>query len=231
MLVPVFNEAGNVVPLAEEILAALGNIPWSFEIVFIDDASTDETAPAIAKARGLDARVRGVRHTFNAGQSAALWTGVRGTDSPMLATLDGDRQNDPSDLPAMIAKLDSADLVCGHRVNRLDSPVRKISSRVAFWARRRALGADFQDTGCALRVFRRSVVSQLFPFNGIHRFLPILVQRHGGRVVEVPVRHRPRVSGESKYGVWNRVWRGMFDLIGVAWYLKRKLPVVPLAPE
>lgn len=228
VVIPVFNEEGNVIPLAREVLEALGKTGFAFEILFVDDASRDGTPDALRRARELDPRIRSLRHAINAGQSAALWSGIRGSESNWIATLDGDGQNDPADLPGLISQLHEIDFVCGHRVSRQDSWVRKGSSRIAFWARSAMFGSSFRDTGCALRVFKRSCVQHLLPFNGIHRFLPILVENAGGRVREVPVRHRPRASGTSKYGVWNRLGRGLFDLVGVAWYLRRRIPEIPL---
>ena len=128
----------------------------------------------------------------------------------------------------MLALLSEADFVCGHRVNRKDSWLRRISSRIARAARKVALGHDFADTGCALRAFKRSALDGVFPFHGLHRFLPILVAGNGSRCREVPVNHRPRVVGVSKYGVWNRVWRGIYDLLGVGWYMRRRLHPVPV---
>mgnify|MGYP001607670529 CR=1 FL=1 len=223
IIIPVFNEAENVLPLVDEVAKALkpGSRVW--ELVFVDDASTDSTWERIGEARRREPRVRGLRHAKNSGQSAAVWTGLQATTAPILATLDGDRQNDPADLPRLLAELASVDFVCGVRVHRQDSIVRRLSSRIARWARRTALGADFADTGCALRVFRRSAIAGVFPFNGWHRFLPLLVHAAGGSTKEVSVNHRPRVAGVSKYGVWNRLGRGLFDLVGVAWYLGRRL--------
>lgn len=227
VLVPVFNEEGNVLPLAREIAEVLSRQPRPFAILFIDDASTDHTWERIAEARQADARVHGVRHGRNAGQSAALWTGVSNSTSPLIATLDGDGQNDPADYLSMLPLLESVDFVCGHRARRQDSWVRKVSSRIARAARRSALGVDFADTGCAMRVFRRECLEGLFGFNGLHRFLPVLVHGGGFRTREVPVNHRPRQSGVSKYGVWNRLGRGIVDLFAVAWFQRRRVPRQP----
>jgi len=224
IIVPVFDEQDNVLPLAREVAQALE--PRSFELVFVDDASRDGTWEKIQEAHKLDPRVRGVRHERNSGQSAALWTGILATTAPIIATLDGDLQNDPADLTKLLAELNTVDFVCGMRVNRRDNWLRRVSSRVARWARKVALGADFADTGCAVRVFKRSTLAGVFPFNGWHRFLPILVRGNGVSTKEVPVSHRPRVAGVSKYGMWNRLWRGIFDLVGVAWYQKRRLRAV-----
>ena len=228
IIVPVFDEEDNVLPLAREIARALDKEPRTFELVFVDDASRDKTWDRIQEARRLDPRVRGVRHARNSGQSAALWTGIESTTSGIVATLDGDLQNDPADLPRLFAELNSVDFVSGMRVNRQDNWLRRISSGIARRARKAVLGADFLDTGCALRAFKRAVLDGVFPFHGWHRFLPILVQDGGATTKEVPVNHRPRMAGVSKYGVWDRFWRGIFDLIGVRWYQKRRLRRVPL---
>ncbi len=151
-----------------------------------------------------------------------MWTGLQATASPILCTLDGDLQNDPADLPGMIAKLAGVDFVSGMRLQRQDSWVRKVSSRLARGARRRALGVDFRDTGCAIRAFKREALEGVFPFNGLHRFLPVLVHGGGFKTLEVPVNHRPRVAGVSKYGVWNRLGRGLYDLVAMSWYQKRR---------
>ncbi|HVY69703.1 MAG TPA: glycosyltransferase family 2 protein [Verrucomicrobiae bacterium] len=223
IIIPVFDEAENVLPLAEEVAAGLKNTGANYELVFVDDASRDETWQRIAEAARRDSRVRGLRHRANRGQSAAVWTGIQATSAPLIGTLDGDRQNDPADLPKLLAELPVADFACGVRVNRQDSWVRRVSSNIARRARRSVLGADFRDTGCALRVFKRPALEGLFPFNGFHRFLPLLVHGGGFTVKEVPVNHRPRVAGVSKYGVWNRMGRGIADLFALAWYQRRRL--------
>ena len=228
IIVPVFDEADNVLPLAREVAGALDKEPRAFELLFVDDASRDGTWERIEEARRIDPRVRGVRHARNSGQSAALWTGIQSSTGGIIATLDGDLQNDPADLPKLFAELESVDFVCGWRVNRRDNWLRRISSGIARRARKIVLGADFRDTGCALRAFRRAALDGVFPFNGWHRFLPILVQDHGTAIKEIPVHHRPRAAGVSKYGVWNRLGRGIYDLIGVRWYRQRRLRSVPV---
>jgi dolichol-phosphate mannosyltransferase len=221
IIVPVYNEAENVLPTMKEVAAAFEG--RSYELVFVDDASTDGTWEQIRIAGSKDARVRGLRHARNSGQSAAVWTGIQGTNSPIIATLDGDLQNDPADLPRMLEELSKVDFVCGKRMKRSDTWVRRVSSKIARFFRTRALKADFQDTGCAIRVFKREAITGVLPFNGLHRFLPILVHANGFRTLEMPVNHRPRVAGVSKYGVWNRLGRGIYDLIGVGWLIKRGL--------
>jgi len=228
ILVPVFNEADHVRPLTEELAVALRDRFWSYALVWVDDGSTDGTWAAIEAMHRNDPRVCGLRHARNCGQSAALWTGVRETASRWIATLDGDRQNDPADLPAMVEMMSEVDFVSGHRTARQDSWLRRISSRIAWRARKWILRSEFEDTGCALRVFKRETLNTVFPFNGWHRFLPILVQAAGWRTREIPVRHRPRQAGVSKYGVGNRLGRGLWDLAGVSWYLRRRLKPAPI---
>lgn len=218
-----FNESANVGPMVDEVVRGFSQVRHPWELVLVDDASTDGTWAEIQRAHQRETRVRGLRHTRNLGQSAAVWTGISHTTAPVLCTLDGDLQNDPADLPRMVEMLSELDFVCGHRHNRQDSGIRKWSSRIARMARKAALGYDFADTGCALRAFKRSALSGVFPFNGLHRFLPILVAGNGSKCREIPVHHRPRVAGVSKYGVWNRLGRGIFDLVGVAWYQRRRL--------
>ena len=222
VIVPAYNEADNILPMHREVAAAMKSVPASWELVFVDDASTDDTWQRIAEARRADARVRGLRHKRNAGQSAAVWTGIIATTSPILCTLDSDLQNDPADLRKMIAELRHVDFVSGMRLARQDTWLRKISSRIARRARRAALGVDFRDTGCAIRAFKRESLAGVFPFNGLHRFLPVLVHGGGFKTLEMPVNHRPRVAGVSKYGVWNRLGRGIYDLFAMAWYQKRR---------
>jgi dolichol-phosphate mannosyltransferase len=223
IVVPLRNEGPNVAPLTRQIVDALRNEPRALELLLVDDGSTDDTWSRILEARSADSRVRGLRHAQSRGQSAALWTGFRASRGSVIATLDGDLQNDPADLPAMLRELAAWDMVCGLRAKRMDTVVRRLSSRVARWARRTALGVDFRDSGCNLRVFKRSVLETLIPFDGLHRFMPILAHGAGARVKEVPVTHHPRVAGRTKYGLWNRLGRGIYDLLMIRWYLKRQI--------
>jgi dolichol-phosphate mannosyltransferase len=227
IIVPAYDEADNVLPMVREVAAAFAAVAQSYELVFVDDASKDATWARIQEAQQLDGRVRGIRLSRNSGQSAALWTGIQATTSPVIATLDADLQNDPADLPKLLAELPQCDFACGVRVARQDNFVRRTSSKIARWARKSALGVDFRDTGCALRVFKRTALEGVFGFNGLHRFLPVLVHGGGAVVREVAVNHRPRVAGVSKYGVWNRVWRGIYDLLALAWFQRRRYRAVP----
>jgi len=228
IIVPVFNEAENILPLTREVGLALRNERRTYELLFVDDASTDETWERINAAHQANPSVRGLRHGSNRGQSAALWSGIQGTTGALIATMDGDLQNDPADLPKLLIELDRADFILGRRVRRQDSWLRKVSSRVARLARKIVLGVSLQDTGCSLRVFKRSALDGIFPFNGLHRFLPVLVHGGGAKVVEIPVNHRSRTAGVSKYGIRNRLGRGIVDLLAVAWYQKRRLRPVQI---
>ena len=231
IVVPLFEESANVAPLAQRILAAFRAESRPLELIFVDDGSADDTWQQILKVKHAEPRLRAIRHLRNAGQSAALWTGFEASRGNIIATLDGDLQNDPADLPTMIAMLQDCDLVCGVRTRRMDSALRRISTRIARKARKLVLGVDFQDTGCNLRAFKRSVLSHLPGFNGLHRFMPVLAHGAGARVREMPVTHHPRVAGRSKYGVWNRLGRGIHDLIGVRWYQLRRFRAVEAVEE
>lgn len=227
VVIPVFNEAGNVVPLAGEVFAALRG--EEFELVFVDDASTDETAEEVRRARGeLGPGVVLVRHRRRAGQSTALRTGVRVARQPWVVSLDGDGQNDPADIPKMLAMLRAPDfdpavqLIIGdRRAVRRDTWLRKLSSWIANRVRGAILHDGVPDTGCGLKLFRRDFFLGLPYFDHMHRFLPALIRQSGGRSLSLPVNHRPRLRGRSKYGVMNRLWVGIVDLAGVAWLGRR----------
>jgi dolichol-phosphate mannosyltransferase len=228
VVIPVHNEADNVGPLAEEIHAALdGRI--DFEILFVDDASSDETPLRLRALAQRYPRLRVLRHLANAGQSTALLSGVRHARGVLIATLDGDGQNDPADIPALLARWqdeqraggDGPLLIAGWRASRRDTWIRRLSSRIANGVRRRVLGDGTPDTGCGLKLFRRDDFLALPYFDHLHRFLPALVIRHGGRVVSVPVNHRPRLRGQSHYGIGNRLFVGIVDMAGVLWLRRR----------
>ena len=226
VVIPVHNEAENIQPLVDEIVAALDG-RYDYEIVYVDDGSTDDTLERLRAARAGCPRLRILRHARGCGQSTAIRTGVRAARAPVIATLDGDGQNDPADIPGLVERLRQADpgerlwLVAGWRQRRQDDWLRRISSKVANGVRSRLLGDATPDTGCGLKVFPREVFLELPYFDHMHRFLPALVQRAGGRVVSVPVHHRPRERGTSKYGVGNRLWVGIVDLFGVRWLQRR----------
>jgi len=223
VVVPLRDESANVLPLAEQILKAFKQTSPQLEIILVDDGSTDNTWEKIQKASREHASVRGVRHRRNAGQSAALWSGFKASRAPIIATLDGDLQNDPADFPNMLKLLENAEMVCGVRTKRADNRVRLISSYIARLARKWILGVDFADTGCNLRIFKRGVLESLPAFDGLHRFMPLFIHNVGGRVKQVPVAHHPRTAGRSKYGIGNRLFRGLRDLLMVRWFLQRQI--------
>ncbi len=236
VVVPVCNEAENVAPLAREIAAALRGRA-AFEMIFVDDGSTDDTAERVQAARtdGLP-ELRLLRHSFRSGQSAAVHSGVKAASAPWIATLDGDGQNDPADLPKfLVARSDpgNADvlLIMGNRVTRRDTWLRRLSSRVANGVRGGLLGDGTPDTGCGIKLFAREAFLELPAFDHMHRFLPALFQRAGHHVVSIPVGHRPRTRGRSKYGLHNRLWVGIVDLFGVMWLKARFRPGLKVAED
>jgi dolichol-phosphate mannosyltransferase len=235
VVVPARDEADNVEPLLADIRAALdGRV--DYEIVFVDDGSEDATPAKLREASRAFPRLRSARHRAPCGQSAAIWTGVRLARAPWIVTLDGDGQNDPADIPALLAAREARAsdvnlLVNGRRQARRDSWVKRVSSRIANGVRSKVLGDGTPDTGCGLKLFSREAFLALPYFDHMHRFLPALIRRNGGEVVSVPVRHRERRHGRSHYGVHNRLWTGIVDMLGVLWLRRRrKLPVLASAP-
>jgi dolichol-phosphate mannosyltransferase len=224
VVVPVFNERDNIPPLLAEIAAALrGKV--EFEIVYVDDDSSDDSVAVLAAEKARYPELRIVRHLTRSGQSTAVWNGVRAARSPWIATLDGDGQNDPADIPKLLAARDEAPddvrLLAGWRTTRRDSFNKRISSKVANAVRSRMLRDDTPDTGCGLKLFEREVFLRLPYFDHMHRYLPALVKRAGFQSRSVPVGHRPRTAGTSKYGMLDRLWVGIADLRGVAWLMRR----------
>ncbi|MDT8407305.1 MAG: glycosyltransferase family 2 protein [Methylococcales bacterium] len=220
VVVPVYNEAENILPLLAEIDTALSAI--EHEIIYVDDGSTDETGQQLDCALQRYAQLRVLRHARRSGQSTALYNGVHAARFPVIATLDGDGQNHPGDIPELYAKLKGDILMlAGWRQRRQDSRWRGHSSRLANAVRARLLRDHTPDTGCGLKVFYRDTFLALPYFDHMHRFLPALIQRMGGKVVSEPVRHRPRTQGVSKYGTWQRLAVGIVDLCGVLWLKKR----------
>jgi dolichol-phosphate mannosyltransferase len=226
VVVPFFNEEASVAPLFERIAAVFEGLDGhELECLLVNDGSTDGTRAAIESAAEADSRVRPVHLLRNSGQSAALLAGMRRARGAYILTLDGDLQNDPADFPAVLKLLEEYDCVCGYREHRKDTMVKRFSSRVANWVRNAILQDGIRDAGCGLKGFRRDCVEHLVHFNGQHRFIAVMIRAAGLRIAECPVRHHPRAHGQSKYGIHNRLWRGLYDLFGVAW-LRRRLVVI-----
>ena len=225
VVVPVCNEAENIEPLAREIEAAMRG--RAYEMIFVDDGSTDDTAVNLRRLKPSLPALRVLRHSFRSGQSAAVASGVRNARAPWIATLDGDGQNDPADIPKLIAARDlpenrSVHLVMGNRsASRKDTAYRRLQSRIANGVRSGLLGDGTPDTGCGIKIFVRDTFLELPRFDHMHRFLPALFQRQGTRVISVPVSHRERTRGTSKYGMLNRLWVGIIDIMGVIWLRRR----------
>ena len=218
VVVPLFNEEENVPLLQSELTRALAGL--DYEIVFVDDGSTDRTADRIEAGP----RIQVLRFEKNAGQSAALYAGLKNSRGATAVLIDGDLQNDPADIPKLLSEIErGADLVCGYRAQRKDTFVKRVTSRVANFVRSRFTKDGVRDTGCTLKAMRRECISALIPFKGMHRFIPALVKGAGFRLVEVPVNHRARQFGQSKYGLGNRALRATIDMFGVRWLLSRQL--------
>jgi dolichol-phosphate mannosyltransferase len=227
IVVPVRNEAENILPLLAEIHVALEG-PTDFEVIYIDDGSSDATPQRLAQALARYPRLRVLVHRERYGQSAALLTGFRAARGAWIATLDGDGQNDPADIPKLIAARDGAaradlHLISGFRKKRQDSRLKRVASRIANRVRSSLLRDATPDTGCGLKLIARAACLELPAFDHMHRFLPALVQRNGGATICVEVNHRPRTRGVSNYGVADRLWIGVVDLAGVLWLKRRAL--------
>jgi glycosyltransferase involved in cell wall biosynthesis len=233
IVVPVRNEAGNIDPLIAEIVAALEG-KWDFEIIYVNDGSTDATPDRIAAQMRQRANLRHIRHAQSCGQSAAVRSGVRAARGPIVATLDGDGQNNPAFLPQMISAIERGNgligLAAGQRIGRKDTGFKRWQSRTANRIRNAVLKDGTRDTGCGLKAFRRDVFLSLPYFDGLHRFLPALVRREGYDIAYVDVIDRPRHTGVSNYGFFDRLWVGIMDLCGVWWLIRRKR-ATPVATE
>ncbi|QAU47177.1 glycosyltransferase family 2 protein [Bradyrhizobium guangzhouense] len=226
IVVPVRNEADNIVPLIEEITAALDG-RWAYEIIYVNDGSTDATGERLAAIMRQRGNLRQLCHAKSGGQSAAVRSGVRAARGSIVATLDGDGQNNPAFLPDLIAAVEkgaNVGLAAGQRVGRKDTGFKKFQSRIANKVRNAILKDGTRDTGCGLKAFRREVFLMMPYFDGLHRFLPALMRREGFDIAYVDVIDRPRHSGVSNYGFFDRLWIGIMDLAGVWWLIRRKKP-------
>ena len=230
VVIPVNNEERNVRPLITELRGVVGSI-GRHELIVVDDGSDDRTAEAVRSVANATGPIRLLRHAWKRGQSTAIYNGIRAATHEIVVVLDGDLQNDPKDIPILLERyfadsdLPSLGMLIGHRTKRHDSSLRKLSSRIANGIRARVLGDRTPDTGCGLKVLKRSAFLELPYFDHMHRFLPALMQRAGYRVISVPVAHRPRLYSEAHYGVWDRAWVGIVDLVGVLWLMRRSRPL------
>jgi glycosyltransferase involved in cell wall biosynthesis len=223
LVVPAYNERENLAPLLTEITSALAG--RSYEVIIVDDGSTDGTLEALKAMRAQFPQLRILALERNAGQTAAFAAGFRAARAPVVITLDADMQNDPADIPRLVETLreTGATAVAGYRATRRDTPWRRVQSRIANAVRNRLNGEVIRDTGCSLKAFRTDAVRALPLFAGMHRFLPTLIKMQGGTVTEIPVGHRPRRHGVTKYGMWNRVLRSLVDAFAVRWMQRRSL--------
>ena len=224
IVVPCYNEEGNLGALVAAIREVMSPLELTYEIVIIDDFSTDKSWEILQKLGAEDHRIRARRLAKNCGQSAALWTGIQSARGRFIATLDADLQNDPADLPKFLEALKQYDCVCGSRIQsrgRGDGVVRQISSKIANGIRNRLTRETISDSACCYRVFKRECAANLKFFKGMHRFLPTLFKIEGFSVAEIPVNHRTRFAGKSHYGIWNRIFASSYDLFAVRWMQKR----------
>ncbi len=223
VVIPLFNEEESLPHLLPELHGVLSGLGRSFEIVCVDDGSRDRSFEILLQWRARYPEIRIIKLRVRSGQTAAMDAGFRRARGKIVATLDADLQNDPADLPKLLAELPGHDMVIGWRVRRSDSWLKRLESRIANRFRSQFTGDRVHDIGCSLKVYRKEILDRIRLYQGMHRFLPVLCEMEGGRVREVPVHHRPRRFGRSKYGISNRLWRGLYDLFAVRWMQKRRL--------
>jgi dolichol-phosphate mannosyltransferase len=223
-VIPCFNEEGNLHELIKAIRAAVEPLNLSYEVVITDDCSRDKSWEILKEFAAADIRIRPQRLTFNSGESAAQWAGMKSARGKYIVTLDADLQNDPKDLPKLLEGLKQYDCVCGTRVARRgegDTFVKVVSSRIANWVRNKLSGENISDAGCCYRAFKRECIQDLKFFKGMHRFMPTLFRMEGFTVTEIPISNNPRFAGQSNYGVWDRLFASFYDLLAVRWMKKR----------
>lgn len=228
VVIPVYNEAENVPPMVDRLKSAFRDWAGPVEFLFVDDGSTDSTFERLRQAQQADPRIRIARFRRNLGQTAAMSAGFRLARGAAVATIDGDLQNDPDEIPRLASMLNEWDAVCGVRVRRRDTLMKRLSSRIGNGFRNWATGDDIVDTGCTLKAYRRECLDRLELFQGMHRFLPTLLKMHGFRVTQVPVSHHPRLRGKTKYGTWGRLWKGLADVMAVRWMKKNYIDYQPV---
>lgn len=223
VVIPIFNEEENIQPLIGRLAQALAEWPGTAEFLFVDDGSTDTSLEKLKQAQNSDPRIRIAHLRKNRGQTAAMAAGFRLAQGRAVVTLDGDLQNDPEDIPRLVAMLDEWDVVCGIRADRHDGRWKKFSSRIANRFSNWITGDVIVDTGCTLKAYRRRCLEGLELYSGMHRFLPTLLMMRGYKLAQVPVRHHPRVAGKTKYGTWGRLTKGLGDLWAVRWMKKNRI--------
>ncbi len=226
VVIPIYNEEENVTPLLAELVPILEKLERDFEVICINDASTDNSLSTLEELKERYPQLKVIQHTVNCGESAATATGFQLARGEYIVTMDGDLQNDPADIPALLHLIDQRELaaVCGIRRKREDDWVKRLSSRTANAVRNLITGDDISDAGCTFRALRRETLHEIPVFNGMHRFLPTILRFQGYEVEEILVNHRPRTMGVSKYGVGNRMFRGLIDCIAMRWWQKRVVP-------
>ena len=223
VVIPVYNERDNLVPLRDELVPAMEATGKPFEVIFVNDGSTDGSDAILRSLRAADSRMRIITFAANAGQTAAMAAGFAAARGDVLVTLDSDLQNDPRDIPLLLERITDHDAVVGWRGDRQDTWIRRVSSRIGNGVRNALSDDDIIDTGCTLKAYRREALSRVKLFTGMHRFLPTLLRMEGFKVCQVRVGHRPRLHGDSKYGVGNRLFRSFADLLAVRWMKRRVL--------
>jgi len=223
VVIPIYNERENLVPLEEKLNETLPKLDLNYEVVFVDDGSLDGSEELIRTLKKKNPHLRLIRFTKNFGQSAAFVAGFRASRGQIIVTMDADLQNDPADIPTLLDEIEKFDVVCGWRHKRNDPWIKKISSKIANSVRNRLSDETIADTGCSLKAFRRECFDSITLFNGMHRFFPTLIKMEGFRVTEVKVSHHSRLHGKSKYNIRNRLWSSWNDLMGVRWLKKRRL--------
>jgi len=223
IVIPVYNEVDNLRPLAEKIVAAMEPLGKSYEVLLVDDGSKDGSTERIREIAADDSRFKLVKLKKNSGQTAAMDAGFKTSKGDAVVTLDADLQNDPADIPKVLELLSDYDMVCGIRVKRQDNILRRITSRMGNYVKNKVAGEKIRDTGCSLKAYRGECIRGIKLYNGMHRFLPTLAGIEGYTVTQVPVGHHPRFAGKAKYGLWNRAFKVMTDLLAVRWMKMRHL--------